>query len=168
MKAIAAMAAHRVIGAAGTIPWHLPEDFHFFKKTTMGHAIVMGRKTYESLGKPLPGRHNIVLTRRKISVPGVTIINNLEDLKNLGIATDDIFVIGGEEIYRLLLPECDELLITHVLKEVPGDTFFPSFEEEFDQGAILLTTADFVIKQYRRVKPKNVNENKKFDAIYLA
>lgn len=152
MKAIAAMAAHRVIGAGGTIPWHLPEDFRFFKKTTISHTIVMGRKTYESLGKPLPGRCNIVLTRSKISIPGVTVINNVEELNDLGIATDEIFVIGGEEIYRLLLPECDELLITHVSKDVPGDTFFPNFEEEFDEGTTLLTTGDFVIKQYRRVK----------------
>lgn len=151
MKAIVAMAEDRVIGGNGTIPWHLPEDFRFFKKTTMGHAVVMGRKTYESLGKPLPGRHNIVLTRRKISIPGVTIVNNLEELKNLEIATDDIFLIGGEEIYRLMLPECDELFITHVFKKVSGDTFFPSFEKEFDEGEVLLKTADFITRYYRRI-----------------
>ena len=83
MKAIMAMARNRVIGVSGGMPWHLPEEFRFFKKTTLGHAIIMGRKTYESLGKPLPGRRNIVLSRTMAAVPEVTVVKNLEELKNL-------------------------------------------------------------------------------------
>ncbi len=150
MKAIMAMARHRVIGAAGGMPWHLPEEFRFFKKTTMGHAIVMGRKTYESLGKPLPGRRNIVLSRTMKSQPGVTVIQNLEDLKNLNIPSEDIFVIGGADVFRLLLPECNELFITQVHQEVTGDTFLPPFEEGFDEGEIVLENADFTVRRYCR------------------
>lgn len=150
MKAIVAMAENRVIGAAGGIPWHLPEDFRFFKKTTLGHAIVMGRKTYESLGKPLPGRKNIVLTQKRITIPEVTVINHIEELSTLNIASEEIFVIGGAEIYKLLLPACDTLFVTHVHRVVEGDTFFPPFEEEFEPRAILLETADFTVREYQR------------------
>ncbi len=150
MKAIAAMAENRVIGAAGDIPWRLPEDWRFFKQTTLGHAIVMGRKTYESLGKPLPGRRNIVLSRTMEAVPGVAVVRNVEELKKLGIPDEEIFVIGGAEIYRLLLPECDTLLITHVPRVVEGDTFFPAFEKEFESQEILLETSEFVARKYCR------------------
>jgi dihydrofolate reductase len=171
MKAIVAMAENRVIGAAGCIPWHLPEDFRFFKRTTMGHPILMGRKTYDSIGKPLPGRQNIVLTRQKVEIPGVTVIHNRESLARIfytpsachksqqigheisGI--EQLFIIGGAEIYKLLLPECKELFITHILKKVEGDTFFPPFEKEFDEGNVVLETADFVTKHYCRVKILN-------------
>jgi dihydrofolate reductase len=150
MKAIAAMAKNRVIGAAGDIPWRLPEDWRFFKQTTLGHAIVMGRKTYESLGKPLPGRRNIVLSRTMTPVPEVTVVRDLEELKKLAIPDEEIFVIGGAEIYRLLLPHCDTLLITHVPLVVEGDTFFPAFEKEFESGEILLETPDFITRKYCR------------------
>ena len=144
------MARNRVIGVSGGMPWHLPEEFRFFKKTTMGHVIVMGRKTYESLGKPLPGRRNIVLSRTMESVPEVTVVKNLEELKKLNIPSEGIFVIGGADIFRLLLPECDELFITHVHREVPGDTFLPPFEKDFKQGEIMLETDDFTVRHYRR------------------
>jgi dihydrofolate reductase len=149
IKAIVAMAENRVIGNAGTIPWHLPEDFKFFKATTMGHAILMGRKTYESIGKPLPGRENIVLSRTMSSTPGVTVISSLEDLKE---QTDgrDLFVIGGEEIYRLLLPKVQELYVTKVPREIEGDTRFPDFESGFDAGTKVLETPDFTVFRYRR------------------
>ena len=150
MKAIVAMAENRVIGASGKIPWHLPEDFRFFKQTTLGHAVVMGRKTYESLGKPLPGRTNIVLSRTMPSTEGVTVVRNLEELQKLGIASEELFVIGGTEIYRLLLPECDTLFVTHVHRMVEGDTFFPAFENDFSSHTIILETPDFTIQGYQR------------------
>ena len=150
IKAIVAMAENRVIGNAGTIPWHLPEDFKFFKATTMGHAILMGRKTYESIGKPLPGRENIVLSRTMPETPGVTIIRSLDDLKE---PTDgkDLFVIGGEEIYRLLLPSVQELYVTHVPRTIEGDTHFPDFESQFDAGTKVLETNDFYVWKYSRM-----------------
>ena len=128
------MAENRVIGNAGAIPWHLPYDFKFFKATTMGHAILMGRKTYESIGKPLPGRENIVLSRTMPETAGVTILRSLDELKELENKLDgrDLFVIGGEEIYRLLLSKVQELYVTKVPRQIEGDTHFPEFESEFD------------------------------------
>jgi dihydrofolate reductase len=151
IKAIVAMAENRVIGNAGMIPWHLPEDFKFFKATTMGHAILMGRKTYESIGKPLPGRENIVLSRTMPETPGVTIIRSLDELKE---PTDgrDLFVIGGEEIYRLLLPRVQELYVTKVPRTIDGDTHFPEFQSQFDAGTKVLDNADFSVWKYRRIQ----------------
>ncbi|KAB2639391.1 MAG: dihydrofolate reductase [Verrucomicrobia bacterium] len=153
IKAIVAMAENRVIGNAGTIPWHLPEDFKFFKATTMGHAILMGRKTYESIGKPLPGRENIVLSRTMPETPGVTIIRSLDELKELENKLDgrDLFVIGGEEIYRLLLPRVQELYVTKVPQTIEGDTHFPELESQFDAGTKVLETNDFSVWKYRRM-----------------
>lgn len=149
IKAIVAMAENRVIGNAGTIPWHLPEDFKFFKATTIGHAILMGRKTYESIGKPLPGRENIVLSRTMPETPGITIVRSVEEIQE---PTDgrDLFVIGGEEIYRLLLPRIQELYVTKVPRTIDGDTHFPDFESQFDAGTNVLETADFAVWWYRR------------------
>jgi len=149
IKAIVAMAKNRVIGNAGTIPWHLPEDFKFFKATTMGHAILMGRKTYESIGKPLPGRENIVLSRAMPETSGVTVISSLDELKE---PTDgrDLFVIGGEEIYRLMLPRVQELYVTKVPRTIDGDTHFPDFESQFEAGNKILETNDFSMWKYNR------------------
>mgnify|MGYP002136292305 FL=1 len=143
------MAENRVIGQGGTIPWHLPEDFKFFKATTMGHAILMGRKTYESIGKPLPGRQNIVLSRTLPETSGVTVIRSLDELKE---PTDgrDLFVIGGEEIYRLLLSKVQELYVTKVPRTIEGDTHFPAFESQFDSGTKVLETADFSVWKFGR------------------
>lgn len=152
IKAIVAMAENRVIGNAGAIPWHLPEDFKFFKATTMGHAILMGRKTYESIGKPLPGRANIVLSRTMPETPGVTVIRSLDELKE---PTDgrDLFVIGGEEIYRLMLPRIQELYVTKVPRTITGDTHFPDVESQFDTGTKVLETNDFSVWKYKRLLP---------------
>lgn len=150
MKAIVAMSENRVIGAAGSIPWYLPEDFRFFKQTTLGHPIVMGRKTYESLGKALPGRKNIVLTTQQIAFPEVIVVHSIEELLSLHIPTHEIFVIGGAEIYKLLLPECDTLFVTHVHQRVEGDTFFPAFEEDFQLRARLMQRDEFMICEYQR------------------
>jgi dihydrofolate reductase len=149
IKAIVAMAENRVIGNAGAIPWHLPEDFKFFKATTMGHAILMGRKTYESIGKPLPGRENIVLSRTMPETHGVIVIRSIDELKE---PTDgrDLFVIGGEEIYRLLLPRVQELYVTKVPRTIEGDTRFPEFESQFDARTRVLETPDFSVWRYVR------------------
>ena len=150
IKAIVAMAENRVIGNAGTIPWHLPEDFKFFKATTMGHAILMGRKTFESIGKPLPGRENIVLSRTMPETAGVIIIRSLDELKEPADGRD-LFVIGGEEVYRLLLPRVQELYVTKVPQVIEGDTSFPEFEWAFDAGEQVLKTPDFNTWRYKRI-----------------
>lgn len=152
IKAIVAMAENRVIGNAGIIPWHLPEDFKFFKTTTMGHAILMGRKTYESIGKPLPGRENIVLSRTMAETEGVTLIRSLDELQEPELTQGgrDLFVIGGEEIYRLLLPKVQELYVTRVPRPIEGDTHFPEFESQFDAGTKVLETNDFTVWKHTR------------------
>jgi dihydrofolate reductase len=147
--AIAAMAENRVIGRDGQIPWHLPDDFKFFKRTTLGHVLVMGRKTFESIGRPLPGRDTIVLTRSAWSHPGVLTATGLDSLP---LASDDprqVFVCGGAEVYALALPRCSELYLTHVRRTVEGDTFFPPFEEQFGLIAVVLEHPDFTVRHYR-------------------
>lgn len=148
--AIAAMSLNRVIGNGNKIPWHLPEDFKWFKAVTMGQVLVMGRKTFESIGKPLPGRETIVLTRGAWTHPGVKTASGLEALP---LAADDprtVFIAGGAEIYRQALPLCAELLLTRVKREVEGDAFFPAFEEQFELVEKIRETPEFDILRYRR------------------
>ena len=149
MIAIAAMSPQRVIGSAGTIPWHISEDLRFFKRTTLGHAIVMGRKTYESLGKPLPGRENLVVSRTA-TLDGVRVFRSLSEIVE---PTDgrQLYVIGGAELYVALLPRCSEILLTRVSIDVAGDTWFPEFENEFDAGEVLETGANYEIRRHRRL-----------------
>ena len=123
---IVAVAHHRVIGRAGTLPWHIPEDLQRFKKLTTGNAVLMGRTTYLSIGKPLPHRRNVVVTTQ--ALPGVesyrTVDLALDALKNENL----VFVIGGAQLYAALLEKADDLHITYVHRDVEGDTFFPPFE----------------------------------------
>jgi dihydrofolate reductase len=122
---IAAVAANGVIGRGGRLPWRLPADLAYFKGLTMGHAVLMGRKTWESIGRPLRGRLNIVLSRDPaFSAPGCTVVSNAAQA--LGAAgTEDVFVIGGESVYAQMLPSADRLYITRVDEEPPGDARFP-------------------------------------------
>lgn len=148
MIAVAAMAANRVIGAHGKIPWHLPEDLRWFKELTMGGTLLMGRVTFESIGRPLPGRDTIVLSRREgLVIPGVRVIRDLGALRDPGI-NGEIFVVGGAEIYSAALPYCRDLYLTEVLREVEGDRKFPVFEDIFRFSAILRETPDMRIVHY--------------------
>lgn len=149
MIAIVAMSPERVIGAGGKIPWHLSEDLKFFKRTTLGNVIVMGRKTYESLGKPLPGRENWVLSRTA-SFPGVKVFRDPSEIVPPGDGRS-VFVIGGAELYAVLLPRCTEILLTHVGISVEGDTWFPEFEKDFDAGEVVQRGPDYEIRRYRRL-----------------
>src|SRR5436190_17373791 len=116
LKAIAAVSLNRVIGAGNKIPWYLPEDFKWFKKMTTGHIIVMGRKTYESIGKPLPNRTTIVLTRSPQPLPGVQTISDLDQLDSVASAGNgrQIFICGGAELYQQALPLCSDLYLNVV------------------------------------------------------
>lgn len=149
LSAIAAMSENRVIGNGNRIPWHLPEDFKFFKATTMGHVLVMGRKTFESIGRPLPGRETMVLSRSGFAHPGVRTTRSLDELPALA-GTRQVFICGGAEIYRQALPLCADLYLTHVKRTVEGDAFFPPFEELFKPVETLQDNADFRIVRYRR------------------
>ena len=125
------MSLNRVIGCGNRIPWHLPEDFKWFKQMTTGQVIVMGPKTFESIGKPLPHRETIVLTRGSFQPPGVRTIS---DLGRLDPAHDprDMFICGGAQIYAQALPFCSDLFLTLIKREVEGDTLFPPFENRFE------------------------------------
>jgi len=148
MIAIAAMSRNRVIGADGKIPWYISEDLKFFKRTTLGHIIVMGRKTYDSLGKPLPGRENWVLSRGA-QIEGVTMLRSLDAIQDPSDGRK-LYIIGGAELYTALLPTCSELLLTHVDHEVEGDTFFPEFENDFDVGEVLQSGEGYQIRRHLR------------------
>jgi len=143
------MSLNRVIGNGNRIPWHLPEDFKWFKATTTGHIVVMGRKTFESIGKPLPNRETIVLSRSDFSYPGVKTIRSLDELSALP-TSHEIFICGGAQIYQQALPLCSELLLTLVNREVEGDAFFPKFEDQFQLAETIRDTPEFKILRYRR------------------
>ncbi|HEV2328489.1 MAG TPA: dihydrofolate reductase [Verrucomicrobiae bacterium] len=183
-KAIAAMSLNRVIGADGKIPWHLPEDFRWFRQKTMGNIIVMGRKTFESLGHALPSRTNLVLTRHPQSLirnhpeifgqyhewrggkhlkrpyqfhfsklgekteTEIFIFNSLDKL-NPEEFPNDIYICGGAQIYEEALPRCSDLYLTLVNREVPGDTFFPAFENKFKLVEEVRDMLEFKILHYR-------------------
>jgi len=120
------MARNRVIGRDGGLPWHLPEDLKRFKAMTMGKPILMGRKTSESIGRPLPGRRNIVLTRdRTWRATGVEVVGSIDEALAVAAGAAEIAVIGGAEIYRLTLPMANLIHLTRVEADVPGDTWFP-------------------------------------------
>jgi dihydrofolate reductase len=151
-KAIAAMSLNRVIGIRNTIPWHLPQDFKWFKQMTAGQVIVMGRKTFESIGKPLPNRTTLVLTRSQASIPGVKTISDLGQIDPTAkeFAGREIFICGGAEIYAQALPRCSDLYLTLVRREVEGDTFFPPFENDFELIETVMESPEFKILHYRK------------------
>ena len=129
---IVAMAKNRVIGANNAIPWHLPAELKMFKSITMGHHIVMGRKTWESIGRLLPGRTTVVVTRRRdYSVPGAIVADSLESALAACRGDDEVFVIGGAELFAAALPRADRIYLTLVDADVAGDVLMP----EFDLGA---------------------------------
>jgi dihydrofolate reductase len=148
---IVAMTPAGIIGLDGTLPWHLPADLAFFKRTTSGHPIVMGRKTYDSIGRPLPNRRNIVLTHNTAwSAPGVETIPSPAALGDLSGLDGTIYIIGGSKVYEAFLPTLDELLISHVSKEFPGDTWFPEFQPMFEDAGILEEHPDFTVRRWVR------------------
>jgi len=147
--AIAAMSLNRVIGAGKKIPWHLPEDFKWFKQTTMGHVIVMGRTTFESIGKPLPGRETIVLSRSGFEYPGVRTVQGLQEISAIASGRK-VFICGGAQVYAQALPMCSDLYLTLVKREVTGDILFPSFEDRFVLVAELRDTPEFKILHYQQ------------------
>lgn len=128
---IAALGRNRVIGAHGDMPWHLPEDLAHFKATTMGHPMIMGRRTFEAIGRPLPGRRSIVVTRaRQWRRPGVETAHSLDEALALAGPVDEVFVVGGGEIYAQALPLATRMVLTEVDAEPEGDTWFPEWEPE--------------------------------------
>ncbi|MCX8003912.1 MAG: type 3 dihydrofolate reductase [Burkholderiaceae bacterium] len=126
---IAAVARNGVIGRDGRIPWHVPGDLPRFKRITLGHPVIMGRRTWESLGRPLPGRRNLVLSRTPGFAPaGAEVFASLEAALAACAEAPEVFVIGGTEVYRAALPAAQRLLLTEIDADVDGDAFFPDFD----------------------------------------
>ncbi|WP_304639189.1 dihydrofolate reductase [Pseudomonas sp.] len=133
---IAAVARNGVIGRNNQLPWHLPEDLKYFRATTWGRPIVMGRKTFESLGRPLPGRTNIVVSRQAgLQLPGAVLVPGVDEALRRAISqaeldgVEEVMVIGGEDLYRQMLASADRLYLTRVELDPEGDAWFPEFEE---------------------------------------
>ncbi len=132
---VAAMAKNRVIGKDNKLPWHFPEDLKFFKQLTTGHTIIMGRKTYESIGRPLPNRTNFVLSRNAQNYPGVQTFQSLdESLRE--VKTEKVFIIGGAELYKQTIDKADGIYLTRIDREYAGDAFYPEIPDSFDEVEI--------------------------------
>ncbi|MCQ2009088.1 MAG: dihydrofolate reductase [Sporolactobacillus sp.] len=129
---LVAMDQNQLIGRENQLPWHLPDDLRYFKQTTMGHPIIMGRKTYDSIGKPLPGRENIVLTHNpEFNQNQVKCFSSVESFLKSGTAFGrECFIIGGAGIFKAFLPYADRLYITHIDAEFEGDTYFSGFQKQ--------------------------------------
>ena len=127
---IAAMAANRTIGLENRLPWNLPDDLKRFKAITMDHHIVMGRKTYDSIGKPLPGRSTIIVTRNvDYAVPGCIAVNSLDAALTVSYGDEEVFFVGGADLYRQALPIVNRIYLTEIQRPFDGDAFFPEFDK---------------------------------------
>ncbi|MFV0447368.1 MAG: type 3 dihydrofolate reductase [Vibrio sp.] len=129
---IAAMANDRIIGKDNQMPWHLPADFAWFKRCTLGKPVIMGRKTYESIGRPLPGRHNIVISRDpNLSIDGVTVAASIAEAIKIAGEVEEVMIIGGGSIYAACLPRADRLYVTYIDADIGGDTQFPDWGDDW-------------------------------------
>ncbi|MDA7025710.1 dihydrofolate reductase [Bacillus sp. CLL-7-23] len=127
---IFAMDRNNLIGQNNDLPWHLPEDLKYFKKVTSGHPVIMGRKTFESIGKPLPNRRNIVVTsNRNITIPDCEILYSVQEIVKFASKEEECFVIGGSTLYRELFPFAEKLYMTKIDEAFEGDRYFPEFAE---------------------------------------
>ena len=130
LSIVVAMDENRLIGKGNGLPWHLPADLAFFKKITTGNSILMGRKTYDSIGKTLPNRRNIVITRNpEISITGCEVVDSIEKALSITQDEEEVMVIGGANLFEQFLPDVGRLYITHIKGEFKGDTYFPHYDE---------------------------------------
>lgn len=153
---IAAVSLNNVIGKDGNIPWHSKEDFKHFKNTTMGYPLIMGRKTFESLGKPLPGREHLVVTRNsnyKTEFEKVKIFSSLDEAISFTekLNTEKIFIIGGGEIYKAAIKYADILIISRMKINVEGDTYFPPIKDDIWKITASDKFEDFEVITYSRI-----------------
>jgi dihydrofolate reductase len=147
---LAAVGANLVIGRDGAMPWHLPQDLAHFKATTMGHTMVMGRKTYDAIGRALPGRRTIVITRQqRWHAPGVEVAHSLSEAFALAGPTE-VFVIGGSEVYRQAMPFADRMMLTEIEQSPEGDAFFPPYEPDEWQEIARQAQDGFAFVTYER------------------
>ncbi len=148
---IAAMTRDRVIGNGNALPWHLPEDLRHFKRITAGNTVLMGRKTFESIGKPLPRRHNVVVSATMAATPGVDVCASVDEgLARARSYGKEVFVIGGAQVYRQALARADRMLISHVRDAHQGDTRFPEFDAAEWEITHREDHGEFELVEYRR------------------
>ena len=159
LSIIVAVARNGVIGDKNALLWHISEDMRFFRRTTSGHPVIMGRKTYESLGRPLPNRQNVVISRTTQEIEGCTVVGSLEQAIALFPAEEEVFIIGGAQIYALALEVADRFYLTRVEHDYQGDTSFPAWDEsqwrllsreEFESGEKY--PYPFAFELYERIK----------------
>ena len=154
---IVAYTSNRVIGRDNAMPWHLPADLAHFKRVTLGKPIIMGRKTFESIGRPLPGRQNIVVTRdEQFQAEGITIWKNLDRLSEFTDSEEEVFLIGGGELFRQTLSVAKRLYVTEIEADLDGDVFYPAIPSQFTLRDEAFYPANkenafaFTIKQFER------------------
>ena len=159
LSIIVAMDSNNLIGVDNALPWHLPEDLKYFKSVTTGKSILMGRKTYESIGRPLPNRRNIVLTRSlECAYSGVETVNSIEEAIDLCNDDDELMVIGGTSIYKQVMGRVDTIYLTQIDGEFVGDSYFPIFaESEFKEVSSETHTS--------KAEPKFLYHFKVFDKV---
>jgi len=150
LHAIVAMSENRAIACEGKMPWHLPLEYRWFKHKTLGSAIIMGRKTFEAIGKPLPGRTSHVLSRQPLQLPGATCFTKIDALIASLPQDKPAWVVGGAEIYRQLLPRCTFLYLSRIRKTTPGDVFFPDFETTYALNQVIHENDDFRVERWLR------------------
>ena len=157
LKAIVAMASNRVIGRDGDLPWRLPEDLKWFKKLTVGHPIVMGRRTMESIGRPLPQRRNLVVSRSLADAPdGFELARSGDEAIERCAGEPAVFVIGGAGLFADLLPRCDECYLSWVFHPYEGDVRLAEFEGAFEPVEVLHRDEDFELQRWVRSRSTDV------------
>ncbi|MCM3617255.1 dihydrofolate reductase [Sutcliffiella horikoshii] len=156
---IVAMDRNNLIGKDNDLPWRIPADLAYFKKVTLGSTVVMGRKTYESIGKPLPNRRNIILSRKDFAAEGCETLHSIDEVMAMEENNHEIFIIGGSHIFKETLPFADFLYLTYIDDEFDGDTYFPTIEEqEWELLSELKgikddkNPYDYYFRTYRRIK----------------
>ena len=167
LSIIAAMSANRVIGRNNSLPWKLPADLKRFKNLTMGHHLLMGRKTFESIGQPLPGRTTVVITRQtRYSPTGALVAHSIEQALQLAAQDSEVFVAGGAQIYQQMLPRADRLYLTSLDKEFEGDSTFPDFDEsdwqlifQENRGPDEKNAYHYSFLTYERIEPEAGSQN---------
>lgn len=148
---VVAMTPERVIGARGGVPWYIKDELRHFKQLTVGHPLIMGHRTYTSIGRPLPQRHSIVLSHHLVSIPGAFVVHSLpEALARASALDDDVFVIGGGTVFAQTLPLADVLHISHVRQSFPGDVYFPAVDFALWDVADRQSFAEFEYVAYKR------------------
>jgi len=155
--AVAAMASNRVIGKNGQLPWHLSDDLKFFKELTSGNAVLMGRKTFDSIGRPLPNRKNIIISKSlQRAHEGTILVKSIEEIFSEGLGiTGDLYVIGGAQVYELLMPHTTELFLSYIHQKYSGDTTFPEFESTFGEYKVVRQFDHFEVRHYVRSLPQS-------------